>query len=312
MPPNAITGVNELVEEFDFSYCLEIVEARAVSEFELNCLQELKELEEYTFKNVFIYDYCTSPIDIFCSDSYDPACQTIKDGLLLPTSQSITPIDKVLYFNEEYQVIAFINSEPLSSHPLSSQVNWSSSDENIATINDQGLVTTHSTEGTSIITASICDQNATDTIHVSCKNPFEEGCQIWYSKRVEGVGFRDDEDCPHDGPVIRYDLTIQMHVGTENDGKTYLSIWILGNLFEEFGGGGGWDFNFTHHIPDLNGNTFQVPFESYGHPAFIAGTIYNNYIDVSMGIIHWTTDGCQNRISIRVRLDELKQAFSVG
>jgi len=205
VPPNAITGVNELlVEEFDLSYCLEIVKARAISEFELNCLKKKKELKKDTFKNVFIYDYCTSPIDIFCSDSYDPACKTIKDGLLLLTPLSITPIEKILDFNEEYQVIAFIDSEHLSSHPLSSHVNWSSSDENIATINDQGLVTTHSTKDTAIITASICNQNATDTIRVSCKNPFEEGCQIWYSKRVEGVCFRDDEDCPHPGPVINY------------------------------------------------------------------------------------------------------------
>ncbi|MFB6317278.1 FISUMP domain-containing protein [Saccharicrinis sp. FJH54] len=157
-----------------FEYCLELIEARSENTSEKACQQTTKKLDVSLNKRVFIYDDCTGSDEIDCTLSSDSvACQIIKDGLPEPQSLMIMPSYRVLDFNETYQVPAYIDFKPFSSHPLASQINWSSSDNNIATIDDQGVVTAYSTEGHTYITASLCDLKITDTIEVKniiCKN----------------------------------------------------------------------------------------------------------------------------------------------
>ena len=147
-----------------YNYCPELIEASSTNSFEGACQQKNITSDFDGIKKVIIYDDCTDPGSIDCSISDDQACQSIKDEL--PISISLLPEHQILNFNDEFPLMVVVNNDPhLNNSSLA--INWSSSDQTIASVNSQGRVTSNSTEGTVIITARVCElEPATSTIEV--------------------------------------------------------------------------------------------------------------------------------------------------
>ena len=154
-----------------YNYCPDLIEASSTSSFEGACQQDNITSDFDGIKRVIVYDDCTDPDALDCSLPKDQACQSIKDEL--PVSISLLPEHLILNFNEEFPLTALVNNEPHVNNS-SLEINWSSSDQSIATVDSQGRVTSNSTEGTVIITARVCElEPATSTIEVqniTCDN----------------------------------------------------------------------------------------------------------------------------------------------
>ena len=149
----------------DFEYCLQLIEATANGASESACqITPLKKIMVEDSMQVFIYDECIDPDEIDCSTIKDPECEAKKAAL--PHSITIEPQHKILNIEQKFPLTALVNLNPYLANYSSSGINWSSSNEDVASVDSKGRVTTYSMEGTATITASLCNLSATSTIEV--------------------------------------------------------------------------------------------------------------------------------------------------
>jgi len=163
-------------------------------------------------------------------------------------------------------------------------------------------------KGETNLTVKWCDKTATINVVVGCSDPFEEGCFIIYSKKVEGY---DDKGQPECQCYFKYDFTLQMRV-TTIDGITHGAFWLVGGLHHILECDNEYDyFESAISYPFiLNDNTFNetIPHITY-QSAVISGTIYSEYIDLNFKFRTRTNDAIWSYFDINVILDEPQAIF---
>jgi hypothetical protein len=170
-----------------YNYCPELIEASSTNSFEGACQQSNITSDFDGIKRVIVYDDCTDPDALDCSQLKDANCETIK-GLLIKYIKLVPnpiTIDKGDNYKIEVKTFNFKDVDLTKTI----ETKWSSSNEDKVIV-ENGLITGIE-KGTATITAEICDRpplqcevEVTNTICDSAKVKvfplsvnIKEGCQ---------------------------------------------------------------------------------------------------------------------------------------
>lgn len=196
----------EIAYVVDFEYCLQLIEATANGVSESACqIDPLKQVLIEDSKQIMIYDDCTDPNEIDCSQNSDPNCETIKE--LLINEIELDPNSKTIETGESFQID--VNAYNFKNKELTEDFDtiWSSSNESIVKV-ESGLITGVG-KGFATIIVNICDKQAECEVEVT-----NTTCD---SAKIEIL--TDDVILNEDGF-----LPIQIQYNVSADLKTYIPV----------------------------------------------------------------------------------------
>ena len=110
----------------------------------------------------------------------------------------------------------------VTGNPCAYKVEWESSDEGVATVNNDGLVTVKAT-GTTRITVSVVGQTATKTINLVVKDSSKQ-------EVVSGISIKvNDETAGSDDIVVRVGQTVTLGYEATASSENYEVEWLSDN-----------------------------------------------------------------------------------
>lgn len=153
-------------------------------------IKDIKVLATYLIEENNLDDYQKKAIDINKDNEVKINDLTLLESYLNTSYESLTFNEEeiTLFSNEQERLVPTINPNII----LNQNLNWTSSNEDVITVDEAGKITAHN-EGESIITATTKDGLKTDTVRIIVDNKpklSEETINIYSGPKLASVNIR--------------------------------------------------------------------------------------------------------------------------